>query len=481
MHDTATSLIRLEEIPNLPQESVVNWHHTNLNPALLALQQMGGYDAFRVKRASGPYIYTTDGKRLLDIVSTYGALNHGHNHLRLLKAARWFDDQETTDLLKEFPSPYAAALAHNLSEVTGADLERMFFCNSGSEAVEGALKLAMRFFQGERTRFVYTENCLHGKTLGTLSVNGREKLRKHIRGFEDWPMVTYGDIEGMEAVFSEDREKRIAAVILEPIQGEAGVIVPPEGYLKAVRRLCDRHGALLILDEIQTGFGRTGSLFRFQKEEVVPDILCLAKSLGGGMVSIGATMARKEIYEKSYGRFGDSLIHTSTFGGRSRATALALEALAVAIDDDFAGNAEEVGTWLRDELEKVKDKHPDIIRDIRGSGLMIGLEFQPAQLSGLAGPIGSAGANKLVDHFFPGFIGAALLERHNTLSTFVLNHPRVMRIYPPLVATKEDLVVLPESFDEVLSGNMNRLVTERLARGVQRIGLRGFARWLSNW
>mgnify|MGYP001764530919 CR=1 FL=1 len=189
------------------------------------------------------------------------------------------------DLSKELLSPYAACLAHNLSLLTPGTLDRLFFCNSGTEAVEGALKLAARYFKGKRPRFIYAENSLHGKTLGSLSVTGGQRLR------EFFPLlpgktVPYGDAEALEALLAvnpPEGEDSVAAVILEPIQGEAGVIVPPPGYLRQVRDLCSRYGVLLILDEIQTGFGRTGTLFACEHEQVVPDLMALAKSLGGGL------------------------------------------------------------------------------------------------------------------------------------------------------------------------------------------------------
>ncbi len=223
----ARRLVKLDEVPSLDRETVLGWHREHLNGALVTLMQLGGYDAVRIVRASGPYVYTDDGRRLLDLVSSYGALNHGHNHPRVVAAARWFDGREPADLLKEFASPFPAALARNLVALAPAGLGSVFFCNSGTEAVEGALKLAQRSFGGERDRFVYAEGSLHGKTAGSLSVTGREKYRAHVRRFEDWPMVPFGDAAALARAFAGDREKRIAGAILEPIQGEAGVVVPP--------------------------------------------------------------------------------------------------------------------------------------------------------------------------------------------------------------------------------------------------------------
>ena len=477
---TSPALIALRDVPDLSQQRIADAHRAHLNPALMTLMRLGGYDEVRVVRAEGPYLYTADGRRLLDLVSAYGALSHGHNHPRVVAAQRWFDERGEADLLKEFPSAYTAALAHNLCAVAPGNLDSVFFCNSGTEAVEGALKIAQRHFAGTRDRFVYAQNSLHGKTHGTLSITGREKYRAHVRRFEDWPMVPFGDLAALEAVFAADTERRIAGLVLEPIQGEGGVVVPHSGYLAGAAAIAKRHGALLILDEIQTGFGRTGTLFRCEAEGVEPDILCIAKSLGGGVASIGATLTRSSIQKNAYGKIDECLVHTSTFGGRNRAAAVAMEALAVAMEDDFPRRAREVGGWLRAELEQVREKHPDIIRAVRGEGLMLGLEFHPLEFKGWANPLRISGLDKIVASYFPGIVGAELLKRHDIVASFVLNNPHVMRIYPALVATKDDLAVVPRAVDELLADGVGKMVERTVSGAVRRAGLGALKSWVGS-
>ncbi len=473
-----SDLVRLADVPALEPETVRRWHEEHLNPELHLLLRLGGFDAIDVVRARGPYLHTKDGRALLDLVSSYGGLNHGHNHPRVVAAARWFDEREAPDLVKEFPSRFAAALARNLTRLTPAGLDAVFFCNSGTEAVEGALKLALRSFRGERDRVMYAENSLHGKTLGSLSVTGREKYRANVPRFREWPMVPFGDAAAIEAAFAADRERRIAALILEPIQGEGGVIVPPPGYLRAAREACDRHGALLVLDEIQTGFCRTGAMFRCQTEDVTPDVLCLAKSLGGGVATIGATVAKSTVRARAYGRMQEGLVHTSTFGGRGRAAAVAIEALNVAIDEDFSGRAARLGEKLLADLREVQRRHPDRVRDVRGAGLMIGVELEPPKLSGLAAPLGVLGLNKAIEQYWPGIVGAELLHRHDIVASFLLNHPRVLRIYPALVANAEDIDRVPRALDAVLSRGVNDIVKERVADAASRLGKDALFQWV---
>ncbi len=477
MAESVADRIALEDIASLDAATLRGWHERHLPPERPRGPRPGGHAAADVARARGPFLHPSAGRRLLDLVSCYGGLNHGHNHPSVVAAARWFDEQELPDLVKEFPSRLAAVLAHNLACITPDGLEAVFFCNSGTEAVEGALKLAFRAHAGKRDRIVYAENSLHGKTLGSLSVTGRDKYRASMPRFDRWPMVPFGDAAALEAVFAADTERTIAALILEPIQGEGGVVVPPAGYLATARRLTERHGALLILDEIQTGFGRTGTMFRCQAEGVTPDVLCLAKSLGGGVATIGATVTTRALRDRAYGRMRESLVHTSTFGGRGRACAAAIAALKVAVDDDYPRRARDLGTRLAGELRAVAQRHPDRIVAVRGEGLMLGIEFAPPRLTGLATLFGSLGLNRAVDAWWPGIIGAELL-RHDIVASFVLNHPRVLRIYPALVATEEDLAAIPRALDAVLARGVNETVSSRVAAAAATVGTEPIVRWV---
>ena len=473
-------LVGYRDVPQIPHDEVVDLHARHLNPGLVTLMRLGGYDAVRPVRAQGAYVELEDGRRVLDLISSYGALNHGHNHPRVLAAARWFDEQAQPDLLKEFASPWPAALAKNLIELAPDGLDSVFFCNSGTEAVEGAMKLAVRAFEGQRDRFVYAENSLHGKTFGALQITGREKYRGFVPRFPAWPMVPFGDASAIEAALTGPEGKRIAGVVLEPVQGEGGVIVPPAGYLREVERLCRQHGVLLILDEIQTGIGRTGWFFRCASEGVTPDVLCIAKSLGGGVATIGATITRSDLQKKAYGSVDQCLVHTSTFGGRARSCAVAMEALQVAVDEDFAGRAQRLGRWLRAELEAVRAKHPRSIKSIRGDGLMLGVEFHDPDIS-VPPLFPKELVARIAARSLPGVVGAELLARHDVLASFVLNNPRVLRIYPSLVCTQEDLARIPAALDAVLEKGLARLVSGVLQRAVRAHGLTTVVGWLRRW
>jgi putrescine aminotransferase len=474
--------ITLEEVSQKPYAESVALFREYINPGLVDLLEMGEYTSIEPQSALGATIVDGQGRAILDFVSSYGALNLGHNHPRVKAAILSILENNRVDLSKELLSPYAACLAHNLSLLTPGTLNRFFFCNSGTEAVEGALKLAARYFKGKRPRFIYAENSLHGKTLGALSVTGGQRLR------EFFPLlpgktVPYGDAEALEVLLKAnpaEGEEAVAAVILEPIQGEAGVIVPPDGYLRQVRELCTQYGVLLILDEIQTGLCRTGTLFACEHEQVIPDLLVLAKSLGGGLASIGATIATTKVFETAYENPHDCLIQTSTFGGRTTCCAAAIAALEVYQSEHLSQRAATLGERLISGLRALQVKYPDWIREVRGRGLMVGIEFDegivdqarylPAKIPGLR--------NVLKEHL-PGMVAAALLKQFGILGTLMLNNRSVLRVYPPLVIGEEQIDYFLTSLEAILAQGPKDLVSNRVNHAIASAGLKFIKPWTS--
>ncbi len=472
--------IAVQDVEGRPYEECVELFRKYINPGLVALLEMGEYTSIEPRSAHGAIIIDGKGREILDFVSSYGALNLGHNHPVVKAAILDVLHKEKVDLSKELLSPYAACLAHNLSLLTPGSLDRFYFCNSGTEAVEAALKLAARYFKGKRPLFIYAENSLHGKTLGALSVTGGQKLREY---FPLLPgrCVPYGDAEAIEILLRDtpkEGDDSVAAVILEPIQGEAGVIVPPAGYLRQVREICDRYGVLLILDEIQTGMCRTGTFFACEQEGVVPDLLVIAKSLGGGLASIGATIATTKVFDTAYDNPHDCLVQTSTFGGRTTSCVAAMAALEVCVQEDLGRRAQELGERLLAGLQAIKEKYPEWIRAVRGRGLMVGIEFDeqvidkapylPAKIPGLK--------NVLKEHL-PGMVAAALLKQHGILGTLMLNNRSVLRVYPPLIVTEKEIDYFIGALDDILGQGPKELVKNRVNHAIGAAGLKFIAPW----
>lgn len=355
-------------------------------------------------RGSGALVWDIHGREYIDC-GGYGLFFHGHSHPRVVAAVR--EQLERLALSSRLlPTKPQADLARLLAERTPGDLRYTFFCNSGAEAVEGALKLA-RAATG-RPGIVAAEGAFHGKTMGALSATGKDFYRQPfeplVPGFRH---VRFGDAAALAGALDDS----VAAVILEPIQGEGGVIIPPDGYLQAVRAACDRVGALLILDEVQTGVGRCGTLFACEAAGVVPDILCAAKSLGGGVVPLGSFTARPEVWQP----FDENpFLHTSTFGASPIACAAGIAALQVIEEEGLLQRAIERGARLLRGLRSIAAEHPEVIADVRGRGLLIGLEMSSEGAGGM-----------LISELFE----AGVIVVHS------LNNHRVLRVMPPAVIT----------------------------------------------
>lgn len=383
-------------------------YETYVNPGLARAFRFMGLAAVEARGLKAT-VYDEDGTEYLDLSSGYGVISHGHAHPRIVARAKAQMDRMamSTRLLLNRP---LIELAELLAQLTPGDLQYTFMVNSGTEAVEAALKFA-RAATGRR-KLVSTAGAFHGKTLGALSVSGRDLYQDPFRPLiPDVVRVPYGDLDAMAAVVDGET----AAVVVEPIQGEGGVIIPPDGYLPGIRELCDRTGALLIADEVQTGIARTGRLFAVEHWNVTPDLMTLAKALGGGIVAAGAVVGTPRAFS-----FFDSapLIHSSTFGGNELAAAVAAEALAVAVDEDLAGQAAEKGAYVLPRLQAIAAEYPGVIQEVRGKGLLIGIE-------GTHPGIGGA-------------LMADLFERH-VLVIHTLNNERVIRLLPPLVISQDEL------------------------------------------
>jgi acetylornithine/N-succinyldiaminopimelate aminotransferase len=319
-----------------------------------------------LERGEGPYVYDIEGKKYLDFLGGIAVNILGHAHPKLV-AAISAQAAKLIHVSNLYYTAEQAKLAKTLAELTGID--RAFICNSGAEANEGALKLARKYGKtvaADKVEIITAEHSFHGRTLATLTATGQPKYQK---GYEPLPAgfsyVPFGDLAALEKAVSA----KTCAVMLEPIQGEGGVNIPDPGYLKGAKELCDKHGALLILDEIQSGMGRTGKLLAWQHSGVKPDIMTLAKGLGGG-VPIGAILASEKVL-KAFAP-GD---HGTTFGGNPLACAAANATLSVLVEEDLPGNAAKMGTYMLTALNGLKAKYPALIAEVRGQGLMIGMKL----------------------------------------------------------------------------------------------------------
>lgn len=434
--------ITCDDALRLNRSQVRENYREYVNSNFVSMLSMLQFDKLFVK-AKGVSVWDSDGNEYLDFLGGYGALNLGHNPDEIYEAIEKVRD--FPNILQAAVNDFPGALAYDLAMVTPGDLKKSFFCNSGAEAVEGALKLA-KIASGKH-KIVYCKNSFHGKSAGALSVTGREKYQKYFMPLlPDTVQVEYGDSNALEDAL---KGKDVAAFIVEPIQGEGGVIVPPDGYLREVRELTEKYDAYLIFDEVQTGFGRTGKMFACEHEEVVPDIMCLAKSLGGGVLPIGAYIAKDEIWKKGYGTTDRCLLHTSTFGGNTLACAAGITAIKLILDKNLPEAAREKGEYFLKRLKELKDKHK-LIKDVRGKGLMIGVEFNQPE-GGLLDKLSGGAVSKLSNEYLGSLVAGELQNRHRIITAYTLNNPNVIRFEPPLIVTKEQIDRVIDALDEIMT------------------------------
>ena len=367
-------------------------------------------------RGQGATLWDADGNEYIDCSSGHGVANLGHAHPKVAAAIAEQAGRLIT-LFETFPNDQRAALMEKLTGLTPG-LDRVFFCNSGTESVEAAIKFA-RLSTG-RSGIVAAMRGFHGRTLGSLSATWNKKYREPFLPLvPDFQHVSYNNIEALDKAVSD----ATAAVILEPVQGEGGVYPADPAYLEAAQRICSSRGALLIMDEVQSGFGRTGRLFAYQRYGITPDLLCCAKSLAGG-VPMGAVLIGEQVKNLVPGA------HGSTFGGNPLACAAALAALSVIEEEGLASQAEVKGAYLMQKLKAIPCAN---IREVRGLGLMIGIEMK----------------QKVTPYL------KALQEKRIIALNAGLT---VIRLLPPLVITYEQLDQVAASLQEVL---LNEDIYER--------------------
>jgi len=363
-----------------------------------------------ISKAKGVWVWDVEGKKYIDMLSSYSAINQGHLNKRIVNAARKQLDRVSLTS-RAFSNDRMGPFLKKLCEVSG--MEVALPMNTGAEAVETSIKLARRYAHTKRGipedqgEIVVCENNFHGRTTTIISFSSDPDSKKGFGPFTPgFRIIPYNDVGAFEKAIN----KNTIGIMVEPIQGEAGINVPSAGYLKGLRRVCDDKGVLLILDEIQTGFCRTGKMFAFEHEGIKPDILCVGKALGGGLYPVSACLSKKEIM--SVFTPGS---HGSTFGGNPLACAIAEEALNVLIDEELAERSKEMGDYFVECIKKIKTEK---IKQIRHMGLLIGVEFH-------------LGPSETVRPICEKLMASGVLAKDT--------HEKTIRFAPPLVITKQEI------------------------------------------
>ncbi len=387
-------------------------------------------DQYAAIEWSGEGIYIEDimGRRYIDCLGGFGIYSAGIRHPKIVQAVRSQLDRMPLSS-QELLDPLRGALAEILGEIAPGNLQKCFFINNGTDAIEGAMKLARLYTQ--KSGFISTIRGFHGKSYGSLSLMGKADYRVAFEPLlQDVYFVEFGDAEEVEWQLKKARDVGldIAAVVAEPIQGEAGAIVPPDDYWPRLREICDEYDVLLIADEVQTGMGRTGALFGVDHWNVVPDIMCLGKAIGGGVMPLSAFISTPEIWkvlEKN------PFLHSSTFGGNPLACAAGIAAIHVTLSEDLPGKAAEAGAYFLQGLRDIQSRYPEVMVDVRGKGLLIGVEFSSTEF---------------------GYSVAAGLFRRGVLVAGTLINAKTLRFEPALFITKKQIDEVLEHLEDTLRG-----------------------------
>lgn len=368
-----------------------------------------------IEKGNGIYVYDVEGKKYIDCLSAYSAVNQGHCHPKIMRAMVE-QANKITLTSRAFRNNVLPLYYEKLAKLTG--FEMALPMNTGAEAVETAIKTARKWgYQKkgvETAEIIVCSENFHGRTTTIISFSTDESAKKDFGPYtEGFKIAKYGDINSMKELIT----KNTVAILLEPIQGEAGVKIPPVGYLKDIRKLCDENNILMILDEIQTGFGRCGKLFAFEYENIRPDVVTVGKALSGGFYPVSAVLSSKDIL----GVFKPGE-HGSTFGGSPMAASIAMAALDVIVDENLAENSKNMGEYLLGELRKIENNK---IKEVRGRGLLIAMELNEP-------------ARKYCEKLFKDY-GILVKETHEN----------TIRIAPPLIIKKDEVDIIIEGFKAV--------------------------------
>jgi putrescine aminotransferase len=421
------------------QEAVVRDCVTNfddyVNPGILEYRKSVSTDYMAVEWSDGGSTYRdVHGKEYIDCLGGFGIYMLGHRHPTVVKAVKAQLEHQALHS-QELLDPMRGYLAHLLAMVTPGDLQYSFFCNSGTEANEGAMKLAKLYAwrrKKDHTKgIISTTRAFHGKSIGSLSVSGKAEFRAPF-----YPLVPgvrfvpYGDADALDKELSicDQVGFDIAAFIAEPIQGEAGAILPPPDYFAKVREICDKWHILFIADEVQTGMGRTGKLWGMDNWGVAPDIMTMGKALGGAVIPIGNFIATPEVFEAF---FENPYIHSTTFGGNPMATSAAIGALHATLEEDIPGQAAEKGAYLKGKLTEMAAQYDDLFAEVRGMGVIIGMEFRNADI---------------------GYAVSQGLFSRGVLIGGTLFNSLTLRMQPPAIITYQEMDTVLARLGDTLAG-----------------------------
>jgi len=417
-------------------------YQNRVNPQWVRLLNVLQMNA-RYTRCLGTELFAEDGRRFVDFLSGYCVHNVGHNHPAVVAALKEELDRNGPAMLQSHVPELAGELAEQLCSRAGGRLKKIFFCSSGSEGVEAAIKFSRA--RTGRNGLIYASGAFHGLTCGALSLMGdsfwRDGFGPMLSGTEEVP---FGDLDALEQKLAA---RQSAAFIVEPVQAEAGIRLPPSGYLESAQALCRRYGSLFVLDEVQTGMYRTGPFLASESFHTDPDILILAKALSGGLIPCGAVLMSDEVYDSVYGSLKRAIVHTSTFSENALAMRAGLATLQVLEQENLGERAVRMGDYLRDRLRQALSGY-EMVKEVRGVGLLNGIEFTAPRKLLLRVPFEAFMA--IHAGMFGQVVVMRLFRDHGFLTQICGNNFMVLKAAPPLVVEEREMDAFASALRDVV-------------------------------
>ena len=459
------NLIKSNEIENLQIDDIKKLYEDYVSKSQVKLLSSFEFGQDVPSTAKGSYIFTKSGKKILDFTGGFGVLNHGHNHDRILNVRKNFQDKNKVEVHKNFLCPYLAALSHNLSQILPGDLNVSYLPNSGAEANEGAIKLAYKYHNGKRKYILHSDISFHGKLLGTGSISSSPEVKFKFPGIEAKEKFEWNNLESVKKLinkYKKNNESDIYCIIIEPFSASS-LLECSEDFLRGLREICTINNIILIFDEIYTGWGKTGEYFYFMRyKELAPDILTMSKSFGGGKSSISCFTTSQKIFEKSYGKIQESTIHSTTYNAFGEESLTALEAINIVVEDNYPQKAKDIGKEIKDNLISLKQKYPNLIKEIRGQGCLQGIIFNsgPNILKQLISfiPIDLTKDERFLSKLITSSVISNLYSEFNILSSLGQNKEICLWISPSLIIEKSEIDYFFKSLDKCLSYGYFKLV-----------------------
>jgi len=460
-------LYSVDDCQNLNIDQVHELYRKYINSSQVDLISLFGFGRDLVEKSEGAYIYTKNNKKILDFTGGIGVLNHGHNNQKILDIRIKFQNEHRMEVHKNYFSPYLAALSHNLANIMPGDLNISYFPNSGSEAVEGAVKMAYKYHNGSRKNILHADISFHGKLLGAAGLTGSPELSFEFPKIPNIDQFEYNNFESVKNKVDIYRhssgESDVYAIIIEPLNASS-LQSCDEIFLRSLRKLCDDENIILIFDEVYTGWAKTGELFYFMHfDDLIPDIVTMAKSLGGGKASIAGYITREDIFRQAYDNLNDATLHSTTYNGFGEETVTAIEAINIIIEEDYVSKSKNIYNILNTGLKNLQKKYPKLISEVRGSGALNGIILN-SRLNSITSVMKLIPSKLFKDeNIFKKIITAAVISdlysSYNILTFFGSNREIPLIIAPPIITEMKDIEYFLSSLDDCLNKGILILVT----------------------